>query len=62
MKKISGKGYFNTNVIVKKRRKKDFSFFLFAVVFGVAVYLLATVVFKSVFGDYIPLGAFSVAF
>ena len=47
IKRVSGKGYENKNVIVKKRRKRDLPFFLFLGVFGAFVYLAATTIFRS---------------
>ena len=48
IKRVGGKGYENKFVIVKRKRK-DRSFFLFLLLFGGAVYLIASVVFHSLF-------------
>ena len=59
---IRGEGYEGKNIVVKKRKKGSGSFLLFLFLFGVAVYLVSTVFFKSLFGDFLPISAFSVSF
>ena len=59
---IRGKGRENQNIVVKKKRKRSDPFVLFLLLFGAAVYLISTVFFKSMFGEFVPITAFSVAF
>lgn len=59
---IRGEGYEGKNIVVKKRKRGTPSFFLFLLLFGVAVYLVSAVVFKSLFGDFLPISAFSGSF
>lgn len=48
IKRVSGKGYENRNVIRRKRRRGNAAFFLFSALFGAAVYLIASAFFHSV--------------
>ena len=59
---IRGEGYESKNIIVKKGKRNGGAFLFFLMFFGAAVYLLSTVVFKSLFGDFLPISAFSFAF
>lgn len=47
VKRVSGKGYENKSVIVRKRRGRDYPFFFFLLLFGGAVYLIASALFRS---------------
>ena len=47
VKRVSGKGYENKNVIVKKRRRADAPFLFFSLLFGGAVYLIASALFHA---------------
>ena len=61
MKVIRGEGYEGKNIIVRKGEKVG-AFGCFLLLFGVSVYFVATVLFKSLFGDFIPISAFSLSF
>ena len=47
VKRISGKGYENRNVIVRKKRSPDYPFLFILSLFGGVVYLAASAVFRS---------------
>ena len=47
VKRISGKGYENRYVIVRKRKDRDYPFLFFLLLFGGAVYLIASALFRS---------------
>ncbi|MBQ7712396.1 MAG: hypothetical protein IJT69_01120 [Clostridia bacterium] len=46
VRRISGKGYENRNVIVRRRRGKDLPFLFFLIPFGGTVYLVAASIFR----------------
>ena len=47
VKRIKGKGYENKNVIVRKRRGREYPFLFFLLLFGGTVYLVASALFRS---------------
>ena len=61
MNVIRGEGYEGKRIIVKRGRNAG-AFGCFLLLFGVSVYFVATVLFKSLFGDFIPISAFSLSF
>ncbi len=49
IKRIGGSGYENEFVIVRRRKKGAYAFFLFLLIFGGGVYLIAHTVFRALF-------------
>ena len=47
VKRVSGKGYENRSVIVRKGRRRDYPFLFFLLLFGSVVYLIAFALFRS---------------
>ena len=56
IKRVGGKGYENQYLVVKKGRKSkgDYAFFFFLALFGGAVYLIASTIFRSLFLSPVP--------
>lgn len=54
IKRVGGKGYENNYLVVRKRRKRESAFFLFLLLFGGVIYLVATVIFRSMTLTEIP--------
>ena len=57
----SRRGVRGKNIIVRKGEKVG-AFVCGLLLFGAAVYIVSTVLFKGLFGDFIPIDAFSVSF
>ena len=49
IKRIGGRGYENEFVIVRRRKKGAYAFFLFLLIFSGGVYLIAHTVFRALF-------------
>ncbi|MBO4472681.1 MAG: hypothetical protein J5765_02605 [Clostridia bacterium] len=47
VKRVSGKGYENKSVIVRKGRRRDYPFLFFLLLFGGVIYLTAFALFRS---------------
>ena len=46
VRRVSGKGYENRNVIVRKKRRTDYPFLFFLLPFGGTIYLVASGFFR----------------
>lgn len=46
VKRVSGRGYENKNVVVRKRKGKDLPFLFFSLLFGGTIYLVAAAFFR----------------
>ena len=55
-------GYEEHNVVIRRGKDAEFAFFYFSVIFGTAVYLIATAVCKSIFTDVLTTDVFSYIF
>jgi len=55
-------GFEDRNVVIRRGRDSDFAFFYFSVIFGTAVYLIATAVCKSIFTDALTANVLSYIF
>ena len=55
-------GYEGRRVVIRRGRDHEFAFFYFSVIFGTAVYLIATAVCKSIFTDVITVDVLSYIF
>ncbi|MBO7390767.1 MAG: hypothetical protein J6U39_04915 [Clostridia bacterium] len=49
IKRVGGKGYENKYLVVRKRKKREYAFLLFLILFGVTVYLAASLLFRTLY-------------
>ena len=49
IKRVGGKGYENKYLVVRKRKKREYAFFFFLILFGVTVYLAASLLFRTLY-------------
>lgn len=49
IKRVGGKGYENKYLVVRKRKKREYAFFFFLILFGVTVFLAASLLFRTLF-------------
>ena len=47
IKRVGGKGYENKYLIIRRKRPREYAFFFFLFVFGGAVYLIASALFRA---------------